>query len=64
MRGVPWEPVPASGINEIKSKVRIPGTGSGEVVIEPLVRQTVPRRMRFDQDDLEKYGYTIGRPGC
>ena len=64
MRGVPWEPEPGSGIIEIKSKVRIPGTGSGEIVEQPLVREAVPRRMRFDQDDLEKYGYAIGCPGC
>ena len=24
----------------------------------------MPRRMRFDADDFDKYGYTIGCPGC
>ena len=65
MIGVPWEPVPGRGMKEVRSKVYIAGVGSGEDIIpEPQIRGTIPRRMRFDMDDLEKYGYTVGCPGC
>ena len=65
MIGVPWEPTPGQGLREVKSRVHIAGVGSGEDIIpEPQVRQAVPRRMRFDDDDLNKYGFTIGCPGC
>ena len=65
MVGVPWEPVPGRGMNEVKSKVHIAGKGAGEDIIEePQLRGAIPRRMRFDADDLQKYGYTLGCPGC
>ena len=65
MVGVPWEPVPGRGMKEVKSKVHIAGVGAGEDIIEePQLRGAIPRRMRFDADDLDKYGYTFGCPGC
>ena len=60
MRGVPWGSVPGSGAIEIRSKARIVRTGSGETVVDPLMKEVIPRRIRFDQGDLKKYGYTIG----
>ena len=65
MVGVPWEPAPGRGMKEVRSRAIIAGLGGGEDIIpEPQVRQAVPRRMRFDDDDLNKYGFTIGCPGC
>ena len=65
MVGVPWEPVPGLGLREVKSKVHIAGLRAGEDIIEePQLRQAVPRRMRLDMDDLERYGYTLGCAGC
>ena len=60
MRGAPWETVPGSGTIEIKSKVRIVRTGNAEIVAEPWMKEVIPRRIRFDQDDLKKYEYIIG----
>ena len=65
MVGVPWEPIPGRGVREIKSRVHIEGVGTGEdIIVEPQIREAIPRRMRFDLDDLEKYGFTVGCPGC
>ena len=65
MIGVPWEPIPGTGMREVKSRVHIEGAGAGEDIVEEAqVRASIPRRMRFDLDDLEKYGYTTGCPGC
>ena len=65
MIGVPWEPIPGQGVREVKSKVHIAGVGAGEDIIEePQIRGATPRRIRIDEDDLQKYGYTLGCPGC
>ena len=63
--GVPWEPYPgAGGGTEIKSKVRLP-TEQGEFT-RPVrgKEEYIPRRLRIRKADLEKYGYTVGCPGC
>ena len=65
MLGVPWEPIPGRGVTEIKSRAHIKGVRAGENIIpEPEVRQAVPRRMRLDVGDFEKYGFTTGCPEC
>ena len=53
---VPWEPIPGQGMRAIKSKAHIAGVASCEDIPEPQIRQAVPRRMRLDTWDLEKYG--------
>ena len=52
-------------MKKVRSRVCIAGVGGGgDLIQEPQIRQAVPRQMRFDMDDLEKYGYTLGCPGC
>jgi hypothetical protein len=63
--GVPWEPYPgAKGGFELKSKVRLP-TEHAELT-ETVTGKSdfVRRRFRIKKDDLEKFGYTTGCPGC
>ncbi len=61
----PWGPCPgAGGGYESKSKVRLP-TGQG--VLTKIIkgrRDFVPRRLRIKKEDLEKFGFTTGCPGC
>ena len=48
---------------ELQSKVRLP-VAQGELT--KAVKGTdeyVPRRFMVKKEDLEKYGYTVGRPG-
>ena len=52
-------------MKEARFKVHFAGVGHGEnIITEPQMRQAGPRRMRFDMEDLDKYGHTIGCPGC
>ena len=65
-KGVPWEPYPgARGGYEIKSKVRMP------ILQEPITEGVrapqegvTRRRLRITKADLEKFGTTVGCPGC
>ena len=63
--GTPWEPYPGAGGGfEIKSKVRLPT--ETERIMETIKGKEdyAPRRLRIKKEDLEKYGYTVGCPGC
>ena len=65
MVGVPWEQILGKGMREANSRAHIAGAGAGEdIIAAPQMRETMPRRMRFDMDDLEKHGFTVGCPGC
>ncbi len=64
--GLPWEPYPGAGGGfEIKSKVRLPTSGEQFTETAKGQEETVARRrMRIKKEDLEKFGYTVGCPGC
>ena len=65
MVGVPWEQILGKGMREANSRAHIAGAGAGEdIIAAPQMREAMPRRMRFDMDDLDKYGFTTGCPGC
>ena len=62
---VPWEPIPGKGMQKLKSRARIAGAGAGEdIIAEQQMKKAMPRRMRFDIDDFDKYGFALGCPGC
>ena len=63
-RGVPWEPIPGIGGEELRTFVSLPVERSSP---EPMLRSIddyVPRRFRIRKEDLERYGYIVGCPGC
>ena len=63
--GVPWEPYPgAKGGFELKSKVRLPTEHAEFTETVTGKSDFVRRRFRIKKDDLEKFGYTTGCPGC
>ena len=63
--GVPWEPYPgAKGGFELRSKVRLPTEYAEFTETVTGKSDFVRRRFRIKQDDLEKFGYTTGCPGC
>ena len=63
--GVPWEPYPgAKGGFELRSKVRLPTEHAEFTEIVRGKNECTRRRFRIKKDDLEKFGYTTGCPGC
>ena len=64
-KGVPWEPVPGrSGEIELKCKVSLPMLEEAITKSVQVRDEHMPRRFRIKKSDLERYGYTIGCPGC
>ena len=65
-RGVPWSTVPGYEQDEIKSRIILPEPRGP--IIPPEATQEkpthAPRRMRLQQDDVIKAGFTKGCPGC
>ena len=63
--GVPWEPYPgATGGFELRSKVRLPADRAEFTETVKGKSDYTRRRFRIRKDDLEKFGYTVGCPGC
>ena len=63
--GVPWEPYPgAKGGFELRSKVRLPTEHAEFTETVTGKNEFVRRRFRIKRDNLEKFGYTTGCPGC
>ena len=65
IRGVPWEPVPGKGESELSVQVHLPTEREEpKPVEEGTERREIRRRVRIRREDVMKYGYTIGCPGC
>ena len=63
--GVPWEPYPgAKGGFELRSKVRLPAEQADVTETVKGKSHFTRRRFRIRKEDLEKFGYTAGCPGC
>ena len=63
--GVHWEPYPGmKGGFELKSKVRLPADSEEFTKTAKGDDDCVPRRLRIRKEDLERFGYTAGCPGC
>ena len=62
--GIPWQPIPGVGTEELRTFVSVPVDPSPIAEI-PIGRDDyIPRRFRIRKEDLENYGYTVGCPGC
>ena len=63
-RGSPWEPVPGKTGMKIRTQIVI-SEDSTPVTTPVVVREELgPRRLRVRRDDLLRYGFTAGCPGC
>ncbi len=62
---VPWEPYPgAKGGFEMRSKVRLPVERAEFSETVKGKSDYTRRRFRIRKDEMEKFGYTAGCPGC
>ncbi len=72
LRGVPWQPVPGGDAGDVAEAARRP---PAHVAAEPLVgpdelpppavgKAFVRRNLYVKKEDIEKYGQTVGCPGC
>ena len=62
---MPWEPVLGKGGTEIPVQVHMPTEREEPKPVEEGVeKREIRRRIRIRREDVIKYGYTIGCPGC
>jgi hypothetical protein len=61
--GVPWQPSPGVNTFEIKSNVQFP-TDIPEDETVPVNREFATRKLYIKKKDIEKYGLSVGCPGC
>ena len=72
LRGVPWQTVPGGDAGDVAEAVRRPPV---HIAAEPLVgpdelpppvtgKALVRRNLYVKKEDIEKYGQTVGCPGC
>ena len=63
-RGTPWEPIPGMVAMEIKSRFRLSDEADQPIIKELETRESSVRRLYIKKADIEKYGSTVGCPGC
>ena len=65
-KGVPWEPVPGQG-GDIRIKTRVNMPEETENITAPVEGEEtncVTRRTRINNNDIMKFGFTVGCNGC
>ena len=62
---VPWKPVPGESNDiELKCKIQLPMLEEEITKSIQAREEYMPRRFRIRKEDVERYGSTIGCPGC
>ena len=65
IKGVPWEPVPGRAQDEVPVRVYLPQESEPPQPVDlGSERPEVRRRVYIRREDVIKYGFTIGCPGC
>jgi len=65
VKGAPWKPVPGKEDGaEIRIRINFPA--EGRITRRPEFAEDVynPKRTRIKEEDLKKFGHTVGCPGC
>ncbi len=65
VKGAPWKPVPGKEDGaEIRIRINFPA--EDRITRRPEFAEDVynPKRTRIKEEDLKKFGHTVGCPGC